>query len=242
MWLGCWAETFDFIAPCCRYKDLWNGYLDGRQQPETSREIWRLLQGWRTWGESHMTLTSHERLLTMGPTNRIITFSRGTINGLKLRTKRLYEGKKSCNSFFWVEYDDNGELNYDVGRAEYFFLHNPPGHIMLEEERMVPFVKAHWYWWPNPRKNKVGLQFLTTIEMKNIERGAFISPVWLLDQISNVGVSVAPVDDYHHVPRNIKLGTPKLHRHELWVVIESRRRLSHDVESIDILDAFRCVQ
>ena len=45
-----------------------------------------------------------------------------------------------------VEYYDNGELHYDVGRAEYFFLHNPPGHIMLEEEGIVPFVNAHWYW------------------------------------------------------------------------------------------------
>ena len=113
---------------------------------------------------------------------------------------------------------------------------------MLEEEGMVPFVKAHWYWWPNHRKNKGDLQLLTTIEMKNTEKGAFISPIWLLDQISNVGVSVAPLDDYHHVPRNIKLGARKLHRHELWVVMESRRRLTHDVESIDIFDAFRCVQ
>ena len=189
-----------------------------------------------------MTLSSHERLLTMGPTNCIITFSRAMINGLKLRTKRLDEGKKSCNSFFGAEYDDNGELHYDVGRADYFFLHNPPGCIMLEEEGMVPFVKAHWYWWPNHRKNKGDLQLLTTIEMKNTEKGAFISPIWLLDQISNVGVSVAPLDDYHHVPRNIKLGARKLHRHELWVVMESRRRLTHDVESIDIFDAFRCVQ
>ena len=141
-----------------------------------------------------------------------------------------------------MEYDDNGELYYDVGPAEYFFLHKPPGHMIIEEEGMVPFMKAHWYWRPNPRKNKVDLEFLTTIQMKNTERRAFISPVWFLDQISNVGVSAALVDDYHYVPRNIKTGTRKLHRHEFGVVIEDRRRLTHDVESIDILDAFRCVQ
>ena len=56
--------------------------------------------GMEGMGRVPMTLPSHERLLTMGATNCVITFSIATINGLKLRTKRLDEGKKSCTRFF----------------------------------------------------------------------------------------------------------------------------------------------
>ena len=218
---------------------MWNEFLNGQKQPTAPREIWRLLEEWKIWGESQTTLSTHEHMMTMGPTKCMTTFSRATINGLKLRTERLDQGKKSCNSFFLVEYEDNGDSHRNVGQAKYFFLHTPPGHVMLEEGRLVPFVKACWFWWPEPQKSKVGLEFLTTIEMKNNESGDFISPIWLVDHILDVGVSLAPVDDHHHMPRSMKLGNRKLCKHELRVVIESPRRITHDVESMDILDAFR---
>ena len=143
------------------------------------------------------------------------------------------------HAFFWLEYNDNDELHYDVERAEYFFLHSPQGHIMLEEEGMVPFVKGHWYWWPNPRKNRVVPRvFNYNWDGKHWKRGLHFTRLAFWSNIKCRCIS-STVDDYHHVPINIKLGTRKLHRHQIWVVIESRRRLAHDVESINIIDAFR---
>lgn len=52
-------------------------------------------------------------------------------------------------------------------------------------------------------------------------------------------MSLALVDDHHHVPHNIKLGNQRTPRSNLCVVIESTRRISHDVDSIDIPNVLR---
>ena len=218
---------------------MWDEFLNGRSEPEAPQAIMRFLEEWKTWGSSNTALSTHEHVMTMGPMKSTTTFSRATINDLKLRTKQLDQGKKSCNSFFSVEYQGNGTRHRDIGQAEYFFKHTPPGHLMVEERRLVPFVKARWFWWPEPRKSKAGLELLTTIEVNNSNSHCFISPIWHACNISDVGVSLAPVDDHHHVPRNIRLGGRTVCKGELRVVIESTRRITQDVESIDIPDVLR---
>lgn len=219
-----------------RYRELWDEFLGARPKPKSKRDWLTSLCEWRHWGEKdeQKDLSSFEKLMTRGPQRSITTFTRANVNGIKLRTKGLDGNKKSCNSYFMVEYKNNeGNTDMDIGRAEYFFMHCPVGYLIGGDNLLVPFVKAKWYAKPIPQHNAAGLKFITTVEMQGTSE-EFLSPIWHAARILDIGVSLAPVDEYHRVPSPIKVGRTNIEREQLKVVIESTRRISCQVQGVDI--------
>lgn len=116
-------------------------------------------------------------------------------------------------------------------------MHSPVGYLCVGPNMEIPFVKAEWYWEPVPKKNVVGLPFLTTVKMQSTDDN-FISPIWHVGRILDVGISLAPVDQDHNVPSPIRVGGRNVERGNLRVVIESQRKMVHTVEDFRIDDVF----
>ena len=207
-----------------RYGDLWNKYLAAVPLLPNSNLGARMahLRGWSQWtmGQHHnLPLTPLDVQLVGGPARFAATYSRAELSGLKLRRKSLDSTssrsgagtpKASTDSLFAaIVAHEDGTTRWEVGQAEQFLLVQMPG----ESAQTAPkqFVDVRWC---VRAHNAAGLartpqSGFPIVVMGKFQRDShvvdnFITSLWPLQMVAPVPVAIAPLDEMHPVPDNLR--------------------------------------